>query len=273
MTVRQRLRLSLGSLCAVIPLLAGCDDTGVLVSPVSVEPLQVQGGQFFSGPLPTGTGPAVDFINTQASVFPAGAINKTLTGDADMGATAVLLRFADLGSGYWSVPVGMPDIAMSNGALSWLATCNFSEDIPAGRHPLVFNAIDASGNAGPAPGANQTETLTFLPLVPKGDVVISLTWDTGADLDLHLVAPDGTELDPQHPNTAAMREPDGGLPPARRCSIATPTRTAWRAAAPRRTRCSPMRPRRATTQSAWTCSPRAACLRRISWSPCASTAR
>jgi hypothetical protein len=200
-------------LFAVIPLLAGCDDAGVLASPVALEPLSVQGGQFFPGPLPTGTGPKVDFINTPATVFPAGSINKTLTGDADMGATAVLLRFADLGSGYWSVPIGVPDVTMSNGALTWSATCNFSESIPAGHHPLVFNAIDANGNAGPAPGVNQTETLSFLPVVPKGDVVISLTWDTAADLDLHVVAPDGTELDPQHPTTASSRAVGAPVPP------------------------------------------------------------
>jgi hypothetical protein len=198
---------------AVAPLLGGCDDTGVVVSPVATEPLTVQGGQFFSGPLPTGTGPKVDFINTPASVFPAGAINKTLTGDADMGATSVLLRFSDLGTGYWSVPVGMTDITMSNGALTWSAICSFSDSIPSGRHPLVFNAMDAKGNAGPAPGQNQTETLTFLSAVPKGDVVISLVWDTAADLDLHLVAPDGTELDPEHPTTAAMRAPGAPPPP------------------------------------------------------------
>jgi hypothetical protein len=213
MILLRRHRWGLGLLFAMVPLLEGCDDTGVLVSPVALEPLQVQGGQFFSGPLPTGTGPTVDFINTSSTVFTTGAINKNLNGDADMGATAVLLRFADLGSGYWSVPVGMPDITVSNGALTWSATCNFSQDIPAGPHSLVFNAIDASGNAGPKPGENQTETLTFGSLVPKGDVVISLTWDSNADLDLHLVAPDGTELDSQHPTTAAMRESDGGLPP------------------------------------------------------------
>ncbi len=81
--------LQLGVLFAALPLASGCDDTGVLVSPVSSEPLQVQGGQFFAGPLPTGTGPTVDFINTSSTVFPSGAVNKTLTGDADMGATAV----------------------------------------------------------------------------------------------------------------------------------------------------------------------------------------
>lgn len=206
-------RWGIGLLLGAVLLLAGCDDTGVLLSPVAEEPVEVQGGQFFSGAMPTGTGPAVDFINTSSSVFLAGAMNKTLNGDADMGATAVLLRFADLGSGYWSVPVGMPDVTVTTGMLTWSATCNFSEDIPAGPHPLVFNAIDATGNAGPAPGPNQTETLTFGSVVPKGDVVISLTWDSAADLDLHLIAPDGTELDPQHPNSAAMREPDGGLPP------------------------------------------------------------
>lgn len=198
---------------AVVPVLSGCDDTGVLVSPVSLEPLAVQGGQFFSGPLPTGTGPSVHTITVPngSTHFLAGAQNQTLMGDADKGATAVLVRFADLGSGYWSVPVVMPDIMMSNGALTWTTICDFSQSIPAGPQSLVFNAIDANGNAGPVPGVNQMETLTFLSPVPTGDVVISLVWDSNADLDLHLVAPNGAELDPQHPNTAITF--DGGLPP------------------------------------------------------------
>ncbi len=63
----HRWGLRLGLLSAVLPLFCGCDDTGVLVSPVSVEPLEVSNGQFFPGPLPTGTGPAVDFINTPST--------------------------------------------------------------------------------------------------------------------------------------------------------------------------------------------------------------
>lgn len=204
--------LLVGCVFAAIPLLSGCDDAGVLVSPVSVEPLEVQGGTFFPGPLPTGTGPAVQSINAKTTTFFAGATNQGFSGDADMGATAVLLRFADLGSGYWSVPVGIPDVTASNGALTWNASCNFAQDIPVGRHPLVFNAIDANGNAGPAPGINQTDTLTFKSPIPQGAVVVSLTWNSNADLDLHLVAPDGTELDPQHPTTAAMAVPGSPLP-------------------------------------------------------------
>jgi hypothetical protein len=212
MILERRHRWGLGLLFTALPLLSGCDDTGVLVSPVALEPIQVQGGQFFSGPLPTGTGPSVYALNApDGTHFLAGAQNLMLTGDADKGATAVLVRFADLGSGYWSVPVAMPDIMMSNGALSWTTICNFSQSVPAGPHSLVFNAIDANGNAGPAPGINQAETLIFASPTPTGDVVISLVWDSNADLDLHLVAPDGTELDPQHPTTATMF--DGGLPP------------------------------------------------------------
>jgi hypothetical protein len=201
-------------LFALVPLLSGCDDTGVLVSPVALEPLEVQNGTFFPGPLPTGTGPKVDNIFVQQSSFAAGAnARTTLNGDADVMATAVLLRFADLGSGYWSVPVGIPETAPGVNAVTWLAVPSYSPDIPVGSHTLVFNAIDANGNAGPAPGVNQMEVLTFRSNVPQGDVVVSLAWDSNADLDLHLVAPDGTELDPQHPTTAAMLEADGGLPP------------------------------------------------------------
>ncbi|MFT3769962.1 MAG: hypothetical protein QM820_31425 [Minicystis sp.] len=42
---------------------------------------------------------------------------------------------------------------------------------------------------------------------PKGKVVISLHWDSPADLDLHLTNPDGSEIDPKHPSAEPI---DGG---------------------------------------------------------------
>ena len=197
----------MGGLAAgAVGCLAGCID-GVLPSTGSFEPIQVNGAQFFPGPLPVGTtGPTVQTINAPSTQLVAGQSGWSVNGDVDMGAYSVALAFTELGTGYWVVPVGEPDVQVSN-ALVWAAGCNFAWSIPVGSHDLAFSAIDGSGNAGPA----NPLTLTFQSPVPTGKVVISLGWDSGADLDLHLVAPDGTELDPQHPNTYAGT--DGILPP------------------------------------------------------------
>jgi hypothetical protein len=185
----------------------GCGPDGIVPSTGALEPIQVNGGQFFDGPLPVGTaGPKVQTISAPSTVLVSGQSGWNVSGDVDIGAYSVALAFTELGTGYWIVPVGEPDVQVS-GALVWSAGCSFAWSIPTGSHDLAFSAIDGTGQAGPA----NPLTLNFQSPVPAGAVVVSLTWDSNADLDLHLVAPDGAELDPQHPNTYAGS--DGKLPP------------------------------------------------------------
>jgi hypothetical protein len=196
--------MRLAALTAGAVLLSGCVE-GVSPSVGAFEPLQVAGGELFPGPLPTGTGPKVQTILAPSTVLPGGLSGWSVNGDADLGAFAVALRFVDLGTGYWSVPVGTPDV-LTSGAVTWSASCSFSLDI-TGKHDLEFSAIDEGGNAGPM----NSLTLDLQPLVPPGKAVISLRWDSSADLDLHLVAPNGTELWSGHPNTYTGT--DGMVPP------------------------------------------------------------
>ncbi len=186
-------------------LLPGCD-VGVGPADSSFEPIQVPAGELFPGPLPAGTGPAVQTILAPSTVLGAGFAGWKVNGDADLGTYSVALRFVDLGTGYWSVPVGPPDV-MTNGAATWAATCDFAWNLPPGKHDLGFAALDGNGNAGPT----NTLTLDIQSPIPSGKVVVSLRWDSNADLDLHLVAPDGTELWSGHPNT--YNGTDGMLPP------------------------------------------------------------
>jgi hypothetical protein len=186
--------------------LAGCDE-GVTASRGLYEPFQVQNGQFFPGELPDGEkGPAITLLNSQNNLLFAGQGGKKITGNAEKGATAVAVRFTDMGSGYWSVPVGAIDPA-TMGELTWDMSCNFSSAIVEGTHTLRFVATDADGNWGPPKDLD----LLVKSVAPPGKVVISLRWDSPADLDLHLVTPSGAEIDPKHPSPAAPI--DGGTYP------------------------------------------------------------
>lgn len=168
------------------------------------EPLRVTNGQFFEGALPTGDkGPKVTSLLSANNLIPQGQAGKKLTGDAEKTAWSVALRLDDAGSGYWVVPIGSYD-PYTESDLSWTAVVDYSRTAPVGTHKLLVSASDHDGNWGPP----RDTTVEIQSLVPAGHVVVSLMWDTDVDLDLHIVAPTGKELDPKHRNTLAV---DGGL--------------------------------------------------------------
>jgi hypothetical protein len=74
---------------------------------------------------------------------------------------------------------------------TFAATLSFSPALPLGPQVLVVRAVDGAGNFG-AP-ALVPLTVVAAPL-PGGTLVISLRWDTEADLDLHVVVPGGVEV-------------------------------------------------------------------------------
>jgi hypothetical protein len=195
--VRARVAFLAAALCA------GCK-VGYVPGTGVGEPFLVEGGQFFPGPLPTSdAGPAVVALNSMDNLAFAGQAGKQLSGDVTGGATSVLMRFADLGTGYWSVPVGSPDPQMV-GDITWSATLDFAWSIPPGNHDMLFTAMDANGTAGPP----QTNTYLVQSTIPMGKVVVTLDWDSNADLDLHLATPEGIDLSPKHLTTSI----DGGPP-------------------------------------------------------------
>jgi len=77
------------------------------------------------------------------------------------------------------------------GALTVNASLSFSPILPGGPYTLIVQAVAADGKAGA--GANIALQAQDLSLAP-GALAITLTWDTQADLDLHVIEPDGTEL-------------------------------------------------------------------------------
>jgi hypothetical protein len=173
--------LLIGALGAV----AGCGG----VSPDSglTAFMRASGAQYEPGELVTDAGelaPTVDTIKSaNTRVFP-GAQGRSVSGSVSGTATAVLIGLQG-DSAHWLVPVGVPDLEMP-GNFTFGSSLSFSPDLPVGDHALVFRAIDAHGSQGPA----QALTLKVEPMVPTGALVIQLTWDTEADLDLHVRIPD-----------------------------------------------------------------------------------
>jgi hypothetical protein len=192
------------------------------------EPMQVSGAQFISGDLPgqppldAGAPPgsaltvlSVSFNNV--NVLP-GASGKSFGGVVTADAVAVGVRLADLGTGYWVFPVAGRDEQVPNGS-DFSFSASFDIDDPPGNRALRMVAIDANGNGG-----TQVDTEVCLewripdnrhecdPMSPVPAVVLSLQWDTNFDVDLHVITPDGVDVNPK---TNPLAVPvDAGQPPA-----------------------------------------------------------
>ncbi len=219
---------SLVGAVALLGLVGGC--SGEPLTPGFEEPLRLAGAQFFEGPLPGSPPLTADDLNAGVkpesptvisvtlgnALIPPREAGRSLSGLASPDSSALGVRFADLGSGYWLLPTGSAD-PVSDGALEWRFSAAFAGGVSPGRHELLLAAIDGSGRAGNQAGI----TLCLLPEVPDNgnvcnpttappDLVVSLGWDSAVDLDLRVVTPDGKVVDPKHPTTA-VKGKDGKL--------------------------------------------------------------
>ncbi len=214
------------ALTAASVLLAACEGQP---APTGLdEPMQVLGGQFIEGALPYGAGPSVAPAGFNNQVVTPGAGAKSVSGLVDLAASSVGVRFADLGTGYWVVPAAEPD-SQSPGERAFRFTASFNADDPAGLHPMRFVAIDGAGRAG---GQSQVSLCiasrvpdnlhACVPSAAPPNTVLSLRWDTNFDLDLHVVTPDGRDINPKMPvgaDVPANTMPDAGAPRIDRDSL------------------------------------------------------
>ena len=151
---------------------------------------RVEGAQWIPGPTPIdATGPAVLSVrNARTTVWP-GQVDKNISGTLARSASAVSLGLEGDG-GHWILPAGPPDV-VSPAELTFAARVAFAATLPPGEHWLLLRAVDASGRFGPA--RREALLAQEAPSV-AGELVFSLTWDSNADLDLHVVDPDGVEV-------------------------------------------------------------------------------
>ena len=180
---------------------SGVDDSSGLDQPLVIH---APGVSFKSGVLPglppeTQADPQLPRVTVVD--FPTTIVTPEL-GELDVPgrtspkAVAVGMRFADFGSGYWVLPVGSADPSNGN-EMIWAVDLAVNY-LPPGSHKLLFVAIDAEGRAGPqvfrsiCVTPNVPDNLNICePSLPPPAAVLSLHWDTGADLDLEVIKTTG----------------------------------------------------------------------------------
>src|SRR5690349_7883029 len=128
-------------------------------------------------------------------------VGFNVNGRASTDTYAVGFQLAGIGTGYWLVPVGAPDPS-NRDELSWRVSLDFGASVSPGLHQLLVAALDAQGRSGTqrdielcvrAPSADNLNVCDAT-LEPPA-LVVSLGWDNDADLDLQIVAPDGSLVD------------------------------------------------------------------------------
>lgn len=175
--------------------------------------LRIPGAQFFRGPMPAGSpeGPSVEKLDLVSNAIWAGLSDDPISGALSPGATAAAIGLqGDVG--YWLVVAGVPSVATPQDP-SFAATAVFSSGLVVGSYTLVVRAVDGAGNFGPP----STQVLVAEPSPtnpgPKGELVVGLTWDTEANLNVHVIDPNGTEIywgNPSSQPPFSFNQVDGG---------------------------------------------------------------
>ena len=188
----------------VLIVLAGCADLASS-DPGIGAPLHIDHAQFRPGGFPAATGgPTVQSIQTLHATVIIGENRETVSATLDANATAAIVGL-DGYRGTWIVPSGPPDFESPQFAS---LHAGFGLDVTPGPVTMVMAAVDAEGRIGePA----QASLVALDAPMPAGKLVVSLQWQGAADLDLHVVDPDGNEAWSGDPNT--WKKPIGPADP------------------------------------------------------------
>jgi len=180
---------------------------GASSDPGTSAGLRVSPAQFVPGAAPDGEGgPLVAAVELPVATVTAGGRDFALRGFLDRDATAVAIQLRG-DEGHWVATAGLPDTQVPD-LVTFDVRLAFAPDLPPGPAELVLRAVDARGRAGEARPVPLT--VTRAP-VPDGALVITLAWDAQADLDLHVVQPDGIEI--WRGNINGHEPPPPGQPP------------------------------------------------------------
>ena len=133
-------------------------------------------------PEPSG-GPAVA-VSGNHVITSGGAVFLDVTLEPDAGADKLLISVGGVSFGYYEVDV--QGVATPH---RLVGEVRFDLDPALERGCVAVSAVDSSGAVGPP----ECHTIVSAP-VGAGDVEVTLSWDTDADLDLHVADPNGDEI-------------------------------------------------------------------------------
>jgi len=201
---------------AVLPLaLAGCGVTAT-PDPGLTQLLQLSGSpgaQYRPGPLPAPDGgPDAVVLRSRHVNVTVGEVRERITGVLGPETRSAVVGIAGVDGG-WLLPAGPPSFEMPDQP-TMAATIGLADGFPPGPFTLIVVGGDGDGRFG---AVAVTELVANLAPPPTGELVIGLTWDGPADLDLHVVDALGGEAWSGDPNTwdpppaGEPADPDGHL--------------------------------------------------------------
>jgi hypothetical protein len=153
------------------------------------------------------SGPEVAALELLSTTIWPGYADKPMRGTLGASATAAALALSG-DAGYWLIAAGVPDVSAPL-LPAFRCRASFSRSLPDAAYTLELRAVDAQGQFGPP----LRQTLTVLPSAPSraimGELVVTLTWDNQADLDLHVLDPLGSEIYHGAPSSRDAFTPGG----------------------------------------------------------------
>jgi hypothetical protein len=207
--VKRTLTAYLGLCCSL-----GC--SGESLTQGLEEPIQVQNAQFMRGELP-GSRPADEpkapnptSLASIGRTVEQGSSGINVVGRASPDSESIAVQLVGGGgAGYWVLPVGTPE-PQFNDEPAFAFSVAFAREI-AGMQRLRVAAIDAHGDSGTqsdleicvAPRVPDNLN-ACVPTIAPPELVVSLSWDRAADLDLVVVTPSGKIVSPKDPSTATV---------------------------------------------------------------------
>jgi hypothetical protein len=198
------------SLLALFSLQPGCEGASAQSGTASF--LRIQGAQYVPGELDPSdrqAAPEVHRIDSQNNSVYRGIAGKSVGGSVGPGSTAVLIGLQG-DSGHWILPVQSFDQS-SPGDLVFSGKASLSPLTPLGPVDVIYRAVNAAGDIGPISSQQWKVTDTAV----SGQLIISLDWDSEADLDLRVTAPDATGKEVEiwsRKTSAAVKPGPGELP-------------------------------------------------------------
>jgi hypothetical protein len=138
-------------------------------------------------PQPNG-GPQILSAHVPHNRLEIGSINEHVSGSVDSTASAVAIS-RDRDKGYWIVTTDVPTVDEPN-VPSFRGQLELARAFPTGPFQLQLSAVNRAGQFGPL----KTLDLEASAVASDATLVVTLSWENTADLDLHVIDQGGAPV-------------------------------------------------------------------------------